>query len=101
MVVADGSACLRPDLFLRVEVRTGRWKMNRLQAWMGSEEVADELGGVPRCAVKEKQNRLGRIGDQYILEKQAGRLSRQAGGGQRELVTGRQVECPIEMDVVA
>jgi len=59
--MADGSACLRPDMLLRIEVRTGGWEMDEVETRVGLEKIGHYFGGVPGGAAQEQENGLNWI----------------------------------------
>ena len=99
--MADRGACLRPDMFLRIEVGTGGWKMDEVETWVGLEEIGHQVSGVPGRTVKEQEHRLSGISQQQVFKEGKGGLAGLDGGGERELVSGIKVKRTVQMNVVA
>ena len=60
MVVANGVTGGIPDVFVRIELRTGEGNIEKLQAQMLEQKMTDKFTTLPSGSVKEQQNRLGR-----------------------------------------
>jgi len=101
MVVTDRLARQRPDVFLWVEVRTGRGKEDGLDARVLRQKRVYRFTLVPACAVAQQQDRLGGIATEQIPQEVGGDFTAHLGAGQGKLMSIADIECAVEMHVVA
>jgi len=101
MIMTDRLAHQRPDMLLRVEVRTGRGKEDGLDARVLLQKYAYRFTLVPACSVAQQQDRLGGIATEQIPQEVGGDFTAHLGAGQGKLMSGTDIERSVEMNVVA
>ena len=98
--MTNARARQRPDMFLRVEVGTGRRKKDGLDVGMSSQQVAHCLTFVPIGAVPQQQDGLVGIAAQQVAHKVRRLDAGQRWSRQSELMPSAQVERAVEMHMV-
>jgi hypothetical protein len=100
MVVTDRPTGGFPDVFLRIELRSGNGEVDNLQARVGLQHVADGLTTMPGCPIPQEEDRFAGDRVQDLPEVLGRRFGIHDSGSHYDLLAGMQVERAVEVDLL-